>query len=37
MNNNNDEESLELINRLHERPHIAEVRFLGSIEINIYK
>ncbi len=36
-NNNNDEESLELINRLLERLHQADFRFLGSIVLNIYK
>ena len=35
-NNNNDEESLELINRLLERLHQADFRFLGSIVLNIY-
>ena len=34
-NNNNDEESLELINRLLESLHQADFRFLGSIVLNI--
>ena len=37
MNNNNDEESLEIINHLLERLHQADFKFLGSININIYK
>ena len=37
MNLDNDEESLEFINRLLERLHQADYKALGSININIYK
>ena len=37
MNYDNDEETLEFINRLLEQLHHADYKVLGSIEINIYK
>ena len=37
MNFDNDEETLEFINRLLEQLHHADYKVLGSIEINIYK
>ncbi len=37
MNNNNDEGSLELLNRLLERLHQADYKVLGSIVLNIYE
>ncbi len=37
MNNNNDEGSLEFINRLLERLHQADYKVLGSIVLNIYE